>query len=49
MKIKLIFIGKSSFKYIEEGIDIYEKRIKRFVDFEIIIIPNLKSNKNLKQ
>jgi len=48
MKIKLIFIGKSSFKYIEEGIDIYEKRIKRFVDFEIIIIPNLKSNKNLK-
>ncbi|MBN1250617.1 MAG: 23S rRNA (pseudouridine(1915)-N(3))-methyltransferase RlmH [Bacteroidales bacterium] len=48
MKIKLIFTGKSSFKYIIEGVDIYEKRIKHFTDFEIITIPDLKNTKNLK-
>jgi len=48
MKIKLIFTGKSSFEYINEGINIYEKRIKRFIDFEILIIPDLKGTKNLK-
>jgi len=48
MKIKLIFTGKSSFKYINEGVGIYEKRIKHFIDFEIITIPDLKNTKNLK-
>ena len=48
MKIKLIFIGKTSFKYIGEGISIYEKRIKHFTDFEIITIQDLKNTKNLK-
>ena len=48
MKIKLIFTGKTSFKYINDGIDIFEKRIKHFIDFEIITIPDLKNTKNLK-
>ncbi len=36
MKIKLLFIGKTDQSYLEEGIDIYSKRIKPYVSFELI-------------
>lgn len=46
MKISLFFVGKTSKKYIEEGIKEYEKRIKRYINFEIEIISDLKNAKN---
>ncbi len=47
MKIKFILIGKTSFNFVDEGIKMYLQRIKRFVDFEIITIPDLKNTKKL--
>lgn len=47
MKLSLFFVGKTSFKYLEPGISDYEKRIKRYIDFEIKIIKDIKTRKNM--
>ena len=47
MNIKLIFVGKTEEKYLREGIEIFEKRLKNYVNFEMIIIPSLKETKSL--
>ncbi|MGD0712118.1 MAG: 23S rRNA (pseudouridine(1915)-N(3))-methyltransferase RlmH [Bacteroidales bacterium] len=47
MKISLIHTGRTTEKYLQEGFSIYEKRIKRYISFETIIIPDLKNVKNL--
>jgi len=47
MKITLLFVGKTSFDYLEKGIAEYEKRIKRYLDFEIKVIKDLKPGKNM--
>lgn len=47
MKIQLILIGKTNEKYLIEGFSIFEKRIKNYIDFKTIIIPELKNTKNL--
>lgn len=49
MKIKLIQIGKTEEKYLQEGIAIYEQRLKHYVKFEVEEIPALKGAKNLSQ
>ena len=47
MKIELWTVGKTSFSYLNEGISIYEKRLKHYVSFNIQIIPDIKQRKNL--
>ena len=47
MNIKLIFVGKTEEKYLREGIEIFEKRLKNYINFEMIIIPSLKDTKSL--
>jgi 23S rRNA (pseudouridine1915-N3)-methyltransferase len=47
MKVKLILVGKTSFKFVKEGMDTYFQRLKRLADFDIILIPDLKNTKNL--
>ena len=47
MKITLLFVGKTSFDYLEKGIVEYEKRIKRYTDFEIKVIKDLKVSKSM--
>ncbi len=47
MNIKLIFVGKTEEKYLQEGIEIYEIRLKNYINFETIVIPSLKDTKNL--
>ena len=47
MKISLFLFGKTSTKYIQAGISDYEKRIKRYVNFNIVTIPDIKSTKNM--
>ena len=47
MDIKLILVGKTDKKYLIEGIEIYLKRLKYYVNFELITIPELKKAKNL--
>ena len=45
MRITLILTGKTKSDYIAEGIGEYIKRIKRYVPFEVIIIPDIKSTR----
>ncbi len=47
MNIKLIVVGKTEEKYLCEGIEIFEKRLKNYVNYEMIVIPSLKDTKNL--
>ena len=42
MKIQLLLIGKTGFSFVREGMDEYTKRIKRYVDFSVQTIPDLK-------
>lgn len=45
MNIKLIVISKTDQPYLQEGIDIYVKRLRHYVNFEIEVIPALKDQK----
>ncbi|TAH00329.1 MAG: 23S rRNA (pseudouridine(1915)-N(3))-methyltransferase RlmH [Sphingobacteriales bacterium] len=49
MKITLLSIGKTEEKYIKEGIDIYLNRLKHYIKFEIVELPELKNTKHLSQ
>ncbi|HND17430.1 MAG TPA: 23S rRNA (pseudouridine(1915)-N(3))-methyltransferase RlmH, partial [Saprospiraceae bacterium] len=44
MKLELWCIGKTAETYLDEGIDIYRKRINKYVPFEMRIIPDVKVN-----
>ena len=43
MKIELWVIGKTAFKYLDEGITVYEKRLKHYVNFELVVLPDVKN------
>lgn len=45
MNIKLLVVGKTDEKYLQEGIDVYVKRLKHYVNFELAVIPALKDQK----
>ena len=47
MKIKLLAIGKTDDKRLQELIVEFQKRLKHYIKFEIEIIPDLKKVKNL--
>lgn len=49
MKITLLTIGKTEDKYLLEGIEVYVKRLKHYITFRILEIPELKGTKNLSQ
>lgn len=43
MKIELWVVGKTAFKYLEEGISVYEKRLKHYVHFDLVVLPDIKN------
>ena len=47
MKIKLLAIGKTDDKLLQELIIEFQKRLKHYIKFEIEIIPDLKKVKHL--
>jgi 23S rRNA (pseudouridine1915-N3)-methyltransferase len=49
MKITLLTIGKTEDKYLIEGIEIYLKRLKHYIQFRILEIPELKNTKSLSR
>jgi 23S rRNA (pseudouridine1915-N3)-methyltransferase len=49
MKIKLIAIGKTDQQALRSLVEEYQKRLKRYVSFEIEIIPDIKNRKNISQ
>jgi len=46
MKIELICIGKNAKNYLEDGVSEYAERIKRYINFEVVYIKDIKSTKN---
>lgn len=49
MKVKLIWIGKTSDTYLQQGMEIYLKRLKHYADLEILEIPEVKGKKPLQK
>lgn len=49
MKITLLTVGKTEDKYLIEGIDIYLKRLKHYIPFRILELPELKNTKSLSK
>lgn len=49
MTIKLVCIGKTDKKELEELIDVYSKRLQHYIKFELEIIPDLKKTQNLDE
>jgi 23S rRNA (pseudouridine1915-N3)-methyltransferase len=49
MKITFLVIGKTEDSYLKEGIEKYTKRLKHYVKFEMIEVPELKNTKNLTE
>ncbi len=48
MKITLLLTGKTDQKYLAEGISNYAKRIKAYINFNIITIPANKKHNSLQ-
>ena len=49
MKITFLTIGKTEEKYLLEGMEKYLKRLKHYIPFKIIELPELKNTKNLSE
>ncbi|MDF4202717.1 23S rRNA (pseudouridine(1915)-N(3))-methyltransferase RlmH [Maribacter sp. SA7] len=49
MTIKLLAIGKTDSSQLQELIEVYQKRLKHYINFEIELIPDLKKTKNLSE
>ena len=47
MKIALLAVGKTADKHFSAAIDDYRQRTKRYVPFDIEIIPDIKNTKSL--
>lgn len=47
MKIKLLVIGKTDDKHLNELILSYQKRLRHYIKFELDVIPYIKNAKNL--
>ena len=45
MNIKLLVISKTDSSYLQEGIEVYVKRLKHYVNFELEVIPALRDQK----
>lgn len=51
MKLVLLLIGKTGEKYLQEGIDDYTKRLRRYIDFkiEVVSLPGKLKNSDIQQ
>lgn len=49
MKIVLLCIGKTDEKYLEQGINIFLKRLKHYTSFEIKVVKDVKAIKQRNQ
>lgn len=49
MKISFLTVGKTTFPFVKEGMDIFIKRIKHYTSFEYIEIPELKNTSSLSK
>ena len=49
MKIKLLVIGKTSGAWLNEGIEIYVKRLMHYTDFNMEVVPDIKNPASLSE
>lgn len=49
MKILLIVVGKTDQKWLIDGISQYTERLAHFAQFEMLVIPDIRNNKNMDQ
>ena len=49
MKTQLILVGKTDSKIFSEAIDIYVGRLKHYITFEPVVIPDIKNTKKLTE
>ncbi|MHA4894472.1 23S rRNA (pseudouridine(1915)-N(3))-methyltransferase RlmH [Pedobacter sp. PWIIR3] len=49
MKITLLVVGKTEDKYLIEGIEKYIARLKHYIGFNFVVIPEIKNTKNLSE
>lgn len=49
MTIKLVCVGKTDKRELENLIDIYSERLQHYIKFELEVIPDLKKTKNLDE
>jgi len=49
MTIKLVCVGKTDKRELEDLIQIYSERLQHYVKFELDVIPDLKKTKNLDE
>lgn len=47
MKIVLLLTGKTSEKYIEEGMINFSNRLRKYAMFEIITLPDIRNTRNM--
>lgn len=47
MKIECWFIGKTNEAYLSEGMELFFKRLKRYLPIEIVILPDIKQAGNM--
>ncbi|MDR1984657.1 MAG: 23S rRNA (pseudouridine(1915)-N(3))-methyltransferase RlmH [Prevotellaceae bacterium] len=47
MKIILITVGKTNFDWVAQAVEMYSKRIKKYVNFDIKYIADVKNTKNM--
>lgn len=47
MNIKLLVVSKTDIPFVQEGVELYQKRLKHYVNFEIEVVPALKDAKGL--
>lgn len=45
MKVALWMTGKTAFDYLKKGMLIYEKRLQRYLPFEVVIFSDIKTGK----
>jgi 23S rRNA (pseudouridine1915-N3)-methyltransferase len=49
MKITLIVVGKTTFGWVAQAVEMYSKRIKKYVSFDIKYIADIKNSKNMTE
>jgi 23S rRNA (pseudouridine1915-N3)-methyltransferase len=49
MKIVLLQTGKTTERYLKEGLSIYEERIRRYLPFEIVSLPEIRLTRNMPE
>ena len=47
MKVKLLVVGQTNMKFVEQGFNEFAARLKHYTDFKFIVIPNPKNSGKL--